>query len=211
MFSRDSGRLCGQFPRSMPSTRLAWRRSGLNMLPATDRARDAMLTFLFRRLTDPSSAGAALFDSATREARLPHWYVEGKVPDTLDGRFAVLTSIIALILVRLEAEGDAGNLLSVGLTEQFIHVMESEHRELGLGDPTLGKTVRRLVGALEWRTDAWRLATSGERAWATTAEDSLHKGEVAPEAVEHCAEALRRFWAGLEQVTIVALQQGELE
>ena len=32
------------------------------------------------------------------------------------------------------------------VTERFIEVMELEHRELGLGDPTLGKTVRKLVG-----------------------------------------------------------------
>ena len=38
--------------------------------------------------------------------------------------------------------------LSVALTERFIAVMECEHRELGLGDPTLGKTVRKLVGSL---------------------------------------------------------------
>ena len=45
---------------------------------------------------------------------------------------------------------------SVALTERFIHVMESEHRELGLGDPTLGKTVRKLVGMLARRTQLWR-------------------------------------------------------
>jgi cytochrome b pre-mRNA-processing protein 3 len=195
----------------MSVLRLACRRAGLNMLGATGGARDAMLTFLFRRLTDPSSGGAALFDSATRQARLPHWYVEGKVPDTLDGRFAVLATIVALVLVRIEADGEEGNLLSVALTERFIHVMESEHRELGLGDPTLGKTVRRLVAALEWRVDAWRLAAAGERAWATTAEDSLYKGEVQTEAVEHSAEALRRFWTGLERIPLADLQQGTIE
>jgi cytochrome b pre-mRNA-processing protein 3 len=170
-----------------------------------------MLTFLFRTLTNPSSGGVALFDSATRRARLPHWYVEGKVPDTLDGRFAVLATILALVLVRLESLGEDGNLLSVALTERFIHVMESEHRELGLGDPTLGKTVRKLVGALEWRTDAWRLAAAGERGWTTTAEESLYKGNAAPEAVEHCGEALQRLWLSLEQVGIERLKQGELE
>jgi cytochrome b pre-mRNA-processing protein 3 len=89
--------------------------------------------------------------------------------------------------------------------------MEAEHRELGLGDPTLGKTVRRLVGALEWRTDAWRLAAAGERGWATTAEESLYKGEVQPEAVEHCADALRRFSDALAQTALADLQQGAIE
>jgi cytochrome b pre-mRNA-processing protein 3 len=170
-----------------------------------------MLTFLFRSLTNPSSDGAALFDSATREARRPHWFVEGRVPDTLDGRFAVLATILALVLVRLEHDGDDGDHLSVALMERFITVMESEHRELGLGDPTLGKTVRRLVGALEWRTDAWRLAVTGERGWTTTADESLYKGHADEAALDHCARALKRLWAGLEQVPLGALREGVME
>ena len=52
----------------------------------------------------------------------------------------------------------------MALTERFIEVMESEHRELGLGDPTLGKTVRKLVGALARRTELWRSATAAAKA-----------------------------------------------
>ena len=76
------------------------------------------------------------------------------MPDTIDGRFAVLATITALVLVRLERGGDEAKRASVALTERFIEVMESEHRELGLGDPTLGKTVRKLVGSLARRTGA---------------------------------------------------------
>src|SRR3954467_13876742 len=124
-----------------------------------------MLGFLFRRLTARHSGGTALFAAATAEARRPHWFRDGHVPDTIDGRFAVLATIVALILVRLEREGDSGNALSVALTERFIAVMESEHRELGLGDPTLGKTVRKLVGALGKRTELWRNAVAGASDW----------------------------------------------
>ena len=70
-----------------------------------------MLDFLFRRLTAEPKRGAALFDTLTKLAREPHWYVEGKVPDTLDGRFAVLATVMALVLVRLESDGEAGNPL----------------------------------------------------------------------------------------------------
>src|SRR3954453_8825000 len=105
-----------------------------------------MLGFLFRGLTADRPDAAALFDAVTRKAREPHWYVEGAVPDTLDGRFAVLATLIALVLGRLEAEGEQGDRAAVALTDRLIHVMESEHRELGQGDPTLGKTFRKLVG-----------------------------------------------------------------
>jgi len=53
-----------------------------------------MLGFLFRGLTAEPARGAALFETLTSEARRPHWYVQGKVPDTLDGRFAVTVELI---------------------------------------------------------------------------------------------------------------------
>ena len=107
-----------------------------------------MLGFLFRRLTAEQASGTALFDALTDEARQKHWYVEGAVPDSLDGRFAVLATVTAIANVRLERDGQEGERLSVALAERFIHVMESEHREFGLGDPGLGRTVRKLVAML---------------------------------------------------------------
>ena len=79
-----------------------------------------MLNFLFRGLTADTARGARLFDVVTAETRRPHWYVEGAVPDTLDGRFAVLATVAALVLVRLERDGPKGNEASVALTERFI-------------------------------------------------------------------------------------------
>src|SRR5437660_9812893 len=87
---------------------------------AVEAVKDAMLGFLFRGLTAEPARGAPLFATLTGEARKPHWYVEGAVPDTVDGRFAVLATIVAMALVRLEREGKAGDRASVALTERFI-------------------------------------------------------------------------------------------
>jgi cytochrome b pre-mRNA-processing protein 3 len=169
-----------------------------------------MLDFLFRRLTKEPQRGAGLFAAVTRLAREPHWFVEGKVPDTLDGRFAVLATVTALVLVRLESEGEAGNVASVSLTERFIEVMESEHRELGLGDPTLGKTVRKLVGSLARRTALWRSAVgSGE--WESAARESLYKDAADPGALRHSTEALKRLWKKLEGAALAEIEQGRLQ
>lgn len=170
-----------------------------------------MLDFLFRRLTAEPKRGAALFETATRIAREPHWYVEGKVPDTIDGRFAVLATVASLVLVRLEAEEEAGNLASVALTERFIAVMESEHRELGMGDPTLGKTVRRLVGSLARRTELWRCAAANDCGWAEAARKSLYKTGVASDALEHSATELKHLWTKLRHVELAELVKGKLE
>ena len=174
------------------------------------RAKDAMLDFLFRRLTAEPARGTALFSAATAEARRAHWFREGEVPDTLDGRFAMLSTIVALVLVRLERDGNAGDELSVALTERFVAVMESEHRELGLGDPALGRTVRKLVGALARRTEIWRKAVTRSD-WRTAARARLYKEDPAAGALDHSASALAAFWSRLDNADVPALAEGRLE
>jgi cytochrome b pre-mRNA-processing protein 3 len=168
-----------------------------------------MLRFLFRRLTNESPRGRALFDSVVTEARKPHWYVEGEVPDTIDGRFAVLATVCALTIVRLESGSPAGDSASAALTERFIESMDSEHRELGLNDPGLGRRVRKLVGSLERRVDEWRDAIHGETAWDETVVSTLYRGEAPKdEALRHSSKALNALWDRLSQVTEEGLLEG---
>lgn len=169
-----------------------------------------MLNFLFRRLTDDHPTGEPLFAALTAEARQAHWYVEGSVPDTLDGRFAMLATVTALTLVRLEALGEAGNRQSVALTERFITVMESEHRELGLGDPTLGKKVRRLVGSLAKRVELWRAAVD-DGDWLEATGRSVYKGAADGSAVGHTSSALKRLWQELQRASLDGLAEGRLD
>ena len=167
-----------------------------------------MFRFLFPRLTAGPRRGAAMFESVTSEARSPHWYVEGEVPDTLDGRFAVLATVAALVLYRLEQSGN--DEASVALTERFIEVMESEHRELGLGDPTLGRTVRKLVGSLSRRVDLWRAAIrTGE--WDRATRESVY-GSIAPHpsALGHTQSRLRLLWARLQDLTDAEIAEGRV-
>ena len=65
-----------------------------------------MLRKLFARLTPDVQPGAPLFKALTGEARRKHWYREGQVEDSVDGRFAMLATVMALATVRLE-EGSA--------------------------------------------------------------------------------------------------------
>jgi cytochrome b pre-mRNA-processing protein 3 len=169
-----------------------------------------MLNMLFRGLTAPTTSGERLFDAITAEARQRHWYVEGEIPDTLDGRFAVLATVAALATVRLEQLGEDGNSLSVALTERFVEVMESEHRELGIGDPSLGKTVRKLVGSLARRTRLWRDATSGARAWRDCARESLYKREPNDDALQHSSRGLEALWSRLQSAGAAELADGRM-
>ncbi|MEO7365617.1 MAG: ubiquinol-cytochrome C chaperone family protein [Sphingomicrobium sp.] len=167
-----------------------------------------MLSFLFPRLTRERSRGAALFEALVRVARQPHWFVEGQLPDTIDGRFAVLATIVAIATVRLERGGNG----AVALTERFVEAMDAEHRQLGIGDPTVGKTVRKLVGGLGRRVALWRPTLHGRDGWDSAVRISLFRDVRPPtEAFEHCETMLRGVWAKLDAASDDALGDGSFE
>lgn len=157
-----------------------------------------MLRFLFGRLTSEPRRGQALFDTAVAEARRPHWYEAGEVPDTIDGRFAMLATVCAIFIVRLESGSSKGDAASAALTERFIEAMDAEHRQLGLNDPGLGRRVRKLVASLERRVDEWRDAVHGENDWSETVVSSVYRGEPPRDAaLAHAERAIRDLWERL--------------
>jgi cytochrome b pre-mRNA-processing protein 3 len=169
-----------------------------------------MLRFLFPRLTAEPERGAELFAWVTAQARATHWYLDGAVEDTVDGRFAMLATIAALVSVRLEQAGDAGARATVALTERFIEVMEAEHREMGLGDPKLGRTVRKLVGALARRIELWR-PVGGDDDWNESAQTSVYGDHVPTvESLKHTASCLQELWSRLEAVPETAVAEGRI-
>lgn len=162
----------------------------------------------------PKGADAgALYDAVVAEARRPAWYREGGVADTMDGRFAVLSTLTALAILRLE-EGDEDAVRhSVALTESFIADMDAQMREQGFGDPSLGKQVRMLVGALATRVDWWRRVREQELEWADAVRLSIYRDDppLAEAPVTFTSEALKRFNEGLGGTHDRELLEGRIE
>ena len=105
------------------------------------------MSWLFsRRPTGPD--GEALYAAVVAETRSPDWYRAAQVPDTIDGRFAVLSSLLALLDIRLGQGGAEAKAVAARVTERFITDMDVQMREAGFGDPGLGKQVRMMVGSL---------------------------------------------------------------
>jgi len=170
-----------------------------------------MLRFLFPRLTADPARGAELFRWVVGQTRTPHWYVAGGMADTVDGRFAMLATIAALVMVRIERDGDSDPETAAALTERFVEAMTAEHREMGLGDPKLGRTVRKLVGALARRVELWRSAISRD-GWVEAARNSAYGGqEPSADALAHTAAALRDLWLRLDATPVDALAGGRIE
>jgi cytochrome b pre-mRNA-processing protein 3 len=159
----------------------------------------------------PRGADAAsLYDALVAEARRPGWYVEGGVADSLDGRFAVLSSLVALAILRLESGGEAAVRASVALTEAFIADMDAQMREAGFGDPGLGKQVRWLVGALASRVDRWRRTIAEDAGWEEAVRATIHRDlPVGEAAATYAAEQMRRVHETLGGASDEAMIAGQ--
>ena len=153
----------------------------------------------------PLPSADALYRAAVAEARRPDWYREAGVPDTLDGRFAVLATLLALIDIRLERGSDDARALGPRLAESFIADMDVQMREQGFGDPSLGKQVRVMVGSLASRVERWRRAVEAIEPWEDAARASLYGEPPEESAAAKGVEATRAFWARLQ-----ATDDGEL-
>nr|WP_294169329.1 ubiquinol-cytochrome C chaperone family protein [uncultured Sphingomonas sp.] len=168
----------------------------------------ASLMRLFR--AEPRTA-KPLYDQVVARARQPHWFREGEVPDTVEGRFAMLSTLLALVDLRLESGGEAARFASVSLAECFIDDMDAELRQMGTGDPVMSKKVGSLVGALGGRVGAWRRAVAGEESWPAVIGRSVYReGRASDEARDYVERQLRLFWAALEARTDEALVNGTL-
>lgn len=126
----------------------------------------------------------------------------------MDGRFAMLATVLALVTLRLEEGGLAYNAASVSLTETFIADMDAQMRQTGF-DQTLGKQVRYLVGSLASRIDQWRRLLSGDGEWSTVVARSVYRDDnVAPGALDYSVGALRDVQQRLASTAPVAIEQG---
>jgi len=160
-----------------------------------------------RKLSD----AGALYAAVVAEARRPGWYRDAGMPDSLDGRFAVLTSLLALTDIRLERGSDEARALGPRLTEKFIADMDAQMREAGFGDPGLGKQVRTMVGALASRVDRWRLAVEAVKPWDEAARASLYGDSLpAADASDRGIEATRDWWRRLQEVGDSTLVAGKI-
>jgi cytochrome b pre-mRNA-processing protein 3 len=176
-------------------------------------AGDPALTLLQRLFGVPSDRLGLhpLYAAIVAEARDPAWYRDGGVPDSVEGRFDMLCALLALVLLRLEAEGDKGRRQSVLLTELFVDDMDASLRELGTGDLMVGKGIGKLMGALAGRMASFRESLAG----ASDFEESVRRNvfrDAPPseESVRFVAARLRRRHADLAAVPLERVLKGDI-
>jgi cytochrome b pre-mRNA-processing protein 3 len=128
-----------------------------------------MIFPLFRRSARPGTI-SALYGAIVAQARLPGFYRDYAVPDTVEGRFELVVLHLALVLDRLGEEPEL-RALGQGVFDHFCQDMDHNLREMGVGDLTVPKQMRRMGGTFYDRAQAYRdaLAATNDKALAELA------------------------------------------
>ena len=153
--------------------------------------------------------GLALYNAVVREGRQPHWYAIELVPDTIDGRFDCIASVLAVALLRLEQD-PAGAEATARVTERFVDDMEGQIREAGIGDVVVGKHMGRMMAMLGGRLGAYRDGLAGGDLDGALLRN-LYRGEHPGEAaLAHARTALLGWRDRLAATPLPALLAGEV-
>jgi cytochrome b pre-mRNA-processing protein 3 len=118
-----------------------------------------------RRLFRPreaETAGRRLYTAAVAHARQPALYVEGGVPDTAEGRFEIYTLHLVLVLHRLKGQGPRAAETAQALFDTYLRSLDDALREMGVGDLSVGKKMRKLGEAFYGRVKSYDAILDGE-------------------------------------------------
>src|SRR5436309_14551521 len=109
---------------------------------------------LFRTVPDQEAAVLA-YGRVVEHARQPGFFIDGGVPDTIDGRFELICLHAFLYLHRLKREQKR----AAGLGQRFFDTMFGDFdrslREMGTGDLSVGREVKRMAQAFYGRVQAY--------------------------------------------------------
>jgi cytochrome b pre-mRNA-processing protein 3 len=122
------------------------------------RNRGVMLLERLFRARPALSAGRALYARAVEQSRLPALYSEFGAPDTAEGRFEIYSLHVVLLLDRLRGHGEAARDVSQGLFDTYLKDLDHALRELGVGDLSVGRKMRKLGEAFYGRGKSYETA-----------------------------------------------------
>jgi cytochrome b pre-mRNA-processing protein 3 len=170
-----------------------------------------MMLPLFRRNRQPDTI-SSLYGMIVAQARTPVFYREYDVPDTIAGRFDLLLMHLALVVERLMRE-EAAKAFGQALFDRFCTDMDDNLREMGIGDLSVPKHMKRVGEAFYGRSQAYQAALggTGDAALAEVLIRNVYGGAApAPGAVERLAAYMRRVAEVLDRHAVPELTAGRI-
>jgi cytochrome b pre-mRNA-processing protein 3 len=116
-----------------------------------------MILSLFRRNRQPETI-STLYGMIVAQARLPVFYRDFQVPDTVNGRFDMIVLHLALVLRRLSGGQPVYPAAGQQLFDRFCTDMDGNLREMGIADLKVPKEMRQIGEAFYGRAQAYDAA-----------------------------------------------------
>jgi len=113
-----------------------------------------MITGIFGR-AGPSQIVNDIYNLIVQKARDPKFYQDLSVPDTIDGRFEMISLHVFLVLRRLRRSSKGASHLSQALFDYMFEDMDLSLREMGAGDMGVGKRVKTMIQAFYGRVASY--------------------------------------------------------
>jgi cytochrome b pre-mRNA-processing protein 3 len=161
-------------------------------------ATNPMILRLFRR-TPRVDTIACLYGTIVAQARTRAFYQIYGVPDTVNGRLEMIMLHAVLMLQRLEREPAAVRALGQGIFDRFCRDIDESMREMGVGDLTVPRKMRRIGEAFYGRQATYRaaLAAADERPLAAALQRNVFAGGSDGAGVDRLAAYVREVVRGL--------------
>ncbi|MDN2564948.1 ubiquinol-cytochrome C chaperone [Aquibium sp. A9E412] len=117
---------------------------------------------MFKRLFARGQANRGLSDAIYGQivaaARQPALYARWQVPDTPLGRFEMMSAHMIVFLHRMRGETGAAAELAQAVTDTFFTDVDHSLRELGIGDLSVPKRMKKLARMFYGRAEAYGTA-----------------------------------------------------
>lgn len=94
----------------------------------------------------------------TSAARTPAFYRDMHVPDTVLGRFEMLSIILILYFRRTAQSARSGQEIAQNIIDAFFEDVDHSIRELGVGDPGVPKRMKKLASMYYGRLESYAKA-----------------------------------------------------
>lgn len=128
---------------------------------------------MLQRLFKPrpaQAAGRALFQALAAQARTPALYARLGAPDTVEGRFELYVLHLVLVLHRLKGQGAEAGEVAQAAFDAFLKNLDEGLRDMGVGDLSVGKKMRKLGEAVYGRIKSYDQALTAAEPQAALAE-----------------------------------------
>lgn len=170
------------------------------------------LSTLFKK-SGPPAAIHEIYRIIVEQARQPRFYTDYGVPDTVDGRFEMVTLHAFLVLRRLKGASESSSDTAQALFDLMFEDMDVSLREMGAGDMGVGKRVKAMVQAFYGRIASYEAGLAGEKgdledALARNVYATSDAGEPATEAL---ADYLRARAAHMTSLELGDIERGKFE